>query len=78
MEINTKFNIGDKVFYIHNNKLCKGVVRDIHVLVFPVGLKRNISISYSIRNSFNIEIADFFEKDLFETKEELINNLCYG
>lgn len=75
MEIKTKFNIGDKVFYIHNNQLCKGAVHDIHVLVFPDGLKRNVSISYSIRNSFNIEIADFFEKDLFGTKEELINNL---
>ena len=74
MDIKTKYNIGDKVFYIHNNQLCKGAVHDIHVLVFPDGLKRNISISYSIRN-FSILKSLIFEKDLFGTKEELINNL---
>jgi predicted metal-dependent hydrolase len=39
MDIKTKYNIGDKVFYIHNNQLCKGSVHDIHVLVFPDGEK---------------------------------------
>ena len=77
-----KFNIGDKVFVIDNNKLEKKIVFGIYTLF-------ESEPGYSSKKppkfkgfKYFFEIADsnkgyswFDEKDVFRTKEELIASL---
>ena len=36
MEITTKANIGDKIYFLHNNKLVCEFVEEIHIKVYPI------------------------------------------
>ena len=70
MTIETKYNIGDEVWFILGGKACQGIILEIifeklgHTLI---GYHYNVQIGVS-HGSFN-------EPDLFPTKEELLKNL---
>jgi hypothetical protein len=65
MEIKTKHNIGDNLYYMRNNKIKKGVVSKVVVKVQSLN---KIEICYKLDSWV-------YEKCLFITKEELIKTL---
>ena len=66
MTIETKYNIGDKVWYAIGKQMFDGKILAIHIL------KNNI-IMYIVR--FSVTHCTFSEDDLFPTKEELLKSL---
>lgn len=83
MEIKTKYNLGQELFYMNKNKVSKGTVDVIMVTVLEeddINIKYDVSLEEPER-SVEYDIAKthitFKEADekLFETKEELINSL---
>lgn len=76
MEIKTKYNIGDEVYFIHNNKVNNSRIKSIEVTcisnydaLYPTEPKVVITYHVMINNT------RYCEYDLFKTKEELINSL---
>lgn len=70
MKIETKFNIGDKVFFGKND-----IIETSEVTAISIYIKDSIRINYTIKNYF---LRFFFEHELFKSKEELLkhfNNL---
>jgi hypothetical protein len=70
MTIETKYNIGDEVWFMALCKRKKGVIKTMTIWVFDDG---DIEIKYSVEKS------GFFyhryENHLFPTKEELLKSL---
>ena len=76
MEIKTKYDIGQSVFYMNNNQVNESVINQIFVEVrHRIGYKRNfiidMSVSYYLVNSNRL----YKERELFLTKEELLKSL---
>lgn len=65
MTIETKYNIGDEVWYLFNNHV--GMIAKIVLICVGIDMK----VRYRCDNSHNY----FFENDLFPTKEELLKSL---
>lgn len=77
MKIETKFSPGDTVFLMADNHVHASEVTSVHFEKYEdgsgginYGLKDWFSVSGS-KNTFN----RFCEKDLFKTKQELLNSL---
>lgn len=67
MEIKTKFNIGDKVWTIYNDKVQTITINKIKI---------ECSSSQPIITYMQDYVSDYFdEKKLFKTKEELLKSL---
>lgn len=69
MTVETKFNIGDEVWYLHNNKVCNRKVSAINIRITEC----MVSIIYYIsapKESITLE-----EKSIFSSKEELLKSL---
>lgn len=64
MIIETKFNVGDKVFISKN-----GTFEESEVTEISIYIKDSIRIHYSIKNYF---LRFFLEHELFKSKEELL------
>lgn len=97
MNVKTKFNIGDKVFfYTVDGKIGKGIISRIGVNIVDKSSGKDIfyetSVMYEIRPEqnglsrrifkgalFNFILNKYLyfivEKDIFSTKEELLNAL---
>ena len=76
MDIKTKYDLGQSVFYMNNNQVNESVINQIFVEVrHRIGYKRNfiidISVSYYLVNSNRL----YKERELFLTKEELLKSL---
>ena len=88
MKIETKFNIGDEVYYLFRNKIISSKISFIRI---NIALEKEINIIYGIEESYfrtdpNVEkmvvsygnykyYKTFSESILFRTKQELINSL---
>ena len=70
MKIETKFNLGDKVFVLCNNKVQK--VEVVSLCAFTE--ISDIKINYDVR-FWTGGVETLSEYRLFETKQELINSL---
>lgn len=70
MKIETKFNLGDKVFVLCNNKVQK--VEVVSLCAFTE--ISDIKINYDVR-FWTGDVETLSEYRLFETKQELINSL---
>lgn len=70
MEIKTKFDTGDTVYFLYGNKVHTGdvVMINIHKI-----FSRSIGIKYRIHGLS--QAVDRAEHELFKTKEELIKSL---
>jgi len=68
MEVNTKYDLEDKVWVVNNNKVEKQTVTGI--VVFHT--EYNIEIEYELNSVSNIYIPEHL---LFKTKEELLKSL---
>ena len=76
MDIKTKYDLGQSVFYMNNNQVNESVINQIFVEVrHRIGYKRNfiidMSVSYFLVNSNLL----YKERELFLTKEELLKSL---
>ena len=76
MDIKTKYDLGQSVFYMNNNQVNESVINQIFVEVrHRIGYKRNfiidMSVSYYLVNSNRL----YEERELFLTKEELLKSL---
>lgn len=69
MTIETKYNIGDKVFYILEDIICEGIV--IEIRISKIG--GDIIYLYHIGKDGTYSI--FSEDYIFPTKEELLKSL---
>ena len=70
MTIETKYNIGDDVWLLYNNKAVSSRIFRIEV---KVDLHLSARIKYYLSGS---DIAEFYSEDkLFPTKEELLKSL---
>ena len=72
MEIKTKFNLGQKVYLLWNNKVIYPQIESISVRVDALGNgEKDISIIYEL-----VELDKRFDEEvLFATKEELLQSL---
>ena len=75
MEVNTKYNIDDRVWIVLNNKVEKQIVTGItvyHTFKEPhLGGEEKIDILYDL----NWQTEEVPESRLFSTKEELLKSL---
>ena len=82
MEIETKFDIGDRVFYMEKNKVEESIITDIEIIV-GIELEHGMINYDNIKASIKREIyyvdmnrdLKFHPRWLFKTKEELLNSL---
>ena len=68
MDIKTKFNVGDKVFFMRDNRVQSGEVRGMEVLIHRS--EANVIVYVSPGDS-----RGYTEDVLFESKEELLKSL---
>lgn len=78
MGIETKYNIGDKVFFIQENSVHQGFIKKIAVYISSDGYS-NIQREYYDINSYEKAIDKTY-KDvmlplIYKTKEELLKSL---
>ena len=76
MDIKTKYEPGQSVFYMDNNQVKESVINQIHAEVrHRIGYKRisiiEVSVSYYLVDSNRL----YEERYLFPTKEELLKSL---
>ena len=78
MEIKTKFDVGDKVWIMDSNK---AIEAEIYEVCFKqsqkIGAKgrKEINITYMLKNLHLYDIGTFHEGEIYASKEELINSL---
>lgn len=75
MEITTKYDIGDQIWFIHDNKAQGAKVQGIRITVCDESLKEKnkdgcVEVEYDWRYG-----PDLPENMLFKTKAELLNTL---
>lgn len=68
MEIKTKFNVGDKVFYMRDNRVQSGEVRGIHVFIHRSEANIIVYLPFGDKRGYTEDV-------LFESKEELLKSL---
>jgi hypothetical protein len=72
MTINTKFNIGDEVWFVHRNEPFKGTILKIETnTIEDLNSKELTSIFY--RCNYNYILVE--EKNAFPDKQSLLNSL---
>lgn len=67
MTIETKFSLGDKVFFKRNSIIQTSEINKINVYIYD-----SIIITYSVEGYYHLGF--FFEYELFKSKEELIKH----
>ena len=73
MEYNTVYNIGDEVWFMHDNKPCSGKISQVcySKYISPTDHKFCVSERYRVRNVPEL----FTEESFFESKEDLLDSL---
>lgn len=69
MEIKTKYNIGEKVWWIRDNQIRSG---SVDFILFTATPTQPFYLGYGIHDE---EFVNFKEYELFPTKEELLKSL---
>ena len=71
MDIKTKYEIGQRVFFMSDNRVCEGTIE-----YFNIGFSREkyMTISYCVKTMFFTDFS-IAEDNLFLTKEELLKSL---
>lgn len=81
MEIKTKYNINDEVYFINGNKITHNKITSIDISIYERKnvVKQIIKYTIDLGNIFGRRICDTFtsrnEEEIFSTKEELIKSL---
>ena len=82
MKIETKYNIGDEVWFIHGDRCRNGKICGMKH-TYGIGKmfgklytgEEKVEIHYSVESSQYPCVLDFKEEKLFPTKEELLKSL---
>ena len=78
MDITTKFNIGERVFVMHNNRIVETNIDSLYIIVLPQTTPcSNVIVKYKVKK-FDYDGAEEFEvneKEVFRNKEDLIQYL---
>jgi hypothetical protein len=77
MTIETKKNIGDNIWFLHNNKALVKSINQINIEIKPdssIEEKYFVNINEDIKNSL-YECKIIYPSSIFETREDLINSL---
>ena len=78
MGIKTKYNIGDKVFFIQENAVHQGFIKEIAVYVSNDGysdIQREYYDIKSYEKAIDKEYKKVQQPLIYKTKEELLNSL---
>ena len=70
MKVETKYNINQTIYFMHENKIKSGEIAVINIEV--VANDNSISITYKI---FNYQNDTFAESEIFSSKKELLEYL---
>lgn len=71
MNIKTKFNLNDEVYYMEDNKPCKSFIKQISVNINYSETLAQMYINYTLAHSSE----SFAEKDLYSNIEQLKNSI---
>lgn len=71
MDIKTKYNIGDEVWFMNENKACVSFIEDVRVKKNS----KNTKIEYMVESMQKKDFGLKKEQDLFPSKEELLKSL---
>lgn len=78
MDISTKFNIDEKVFVMHKNRIVETNIDSIYIIVLPQTTPcSNIIVKYKVKK-FDYDLSEEFEvneNEVFRNKEDLIQYL---
>ena len=74
MDIKTKYDLGQIVFFMSDNRVCEGTIESFDIGVGYDNGSKYLDIGYCVKNKFFTDIA-INEKNLFLTKEELLKSL---
>lgn len=69
MDIKTKYDLGQSVFFMEDNRVKEDIIDSIHIDVKYLGSKRVGKFYYRIGGN------PYLEQKLFPTKEELLKSL---
>ena len=79
MIIKTKYNIGDKVYYLDNNKIKCTILEHGFTCGFsPFTPRKHTEINYIVEKQGGMKELNYiwkWEKELFKTKEDLLKSL---
>ena len=76
MDIKTKYDLGQSVFYMDNNQVKESVINQIFVEVrHRIGYKNKVRIGVSVSYYLVDSNLLYKEEKLFLTKEELLKSL---
>jgi len=78
MEIKTKFDVGDKVWFMDSNKATEAEIWEVYIKQYNVlgtNGRKEINITYMLKNLHLCYIGTFHEGKIYASKEELINSL---
>ena len=72
MTIETKYNIGQEVWFMNENKACSDIITAVNTYV----TETFSNVTYGFGNTIRTQIVTTMkESDLFPTKEELLKSL---
>ena len=74
MELKTKFNVGDTVYFLNDNTLYKGDVNDIIINVSSV-ITEFYNVKFVNREDYEECTIDIGADSLFESAKEVVDNL---
>lgn len=77
MKIETKLNLGDDIFFIHNKKVIQSLVKGIKIEVQSNGIESNPDVTYlcGVSEDHKLVAIKCAESDAYKSKKELINSL---
>lgn len=78
MDITTKFNIGERIFVMHNNRIVETNIDSIYIIALPQTTPcSNIIVKYKVKKiDYNWrEEFEVNENEVFRNKEDLIQYL---
>lgn len=78
MEIKTKFDVGDKVWIMDANKATEAEIWEVYIKQYNVlgtNGRKEINITYMLKNLHLRYMGVFSEGEFYASKEELINSL---
>lgn len=75
MEIRTKFELGQCVFFIYSEKIVYREVVSVYITITNKEGAEDLDISYLLKDDFG-ELYKYDEKELFLSKADLLNTLA--
>ena len=72
MKIETKYSIGQEVWFMNENKACNDIITAVHTFTTETFLNTTYGFGQTIRTQI---VTTMKESDLFPTKEELLKSL---